>query len=109
MDWEPAVGMRVVCVQDDWCCQQGEAAPRRNKVYTIREVTAYGPHVGLRLREIVNAPRHYIESFGECYFGCQFFRPLEEKKTDISVFQRLLVGASVRESESLTNHTCLSG
>ena len=65
--------------------------PVKGNIYTIRDildVSYYGPCC--RLQEIVNQPRQYNEGFHEAGYGVYGFRPVVERKTDISVFQSLL-------------------
>lgn len=91
------VGQKVVCVS------VGQNVPGRNTVakylkqgaiYTIRELCDFpyepdrdlGP--GVRLEEVYRSP---IDGEWEDYpFSIYRFRPLTEKKTDISVFTAML-------------------
>lgn len=94
------VGMKVVCVQayPNIAVYGDETVPRAGRVYTIREI---GPAPGdgeicVLLSEIVNQTRIYVhrstgEKFlGEPGFAAGYFRPVEVRKTDISIFTRML-------------------
>lgn len=64
-----------------------------NKIYTVTDVLMqpYWKSPGLLLAEI--CPRH-----GYCSFESLMFRPIVERKTDISALKALLVpGAKIRE------------
>ncbi len=86
------VGQKVVCIDDDWGSApmggQVQYLPTKNDVYTVRAITVNGNgKVFIRLHEIVNPQtdkHHEAEFWAEC------FRPVAERKTDISVFRKLL-------------------
>ena len=87
------IDQRIVCIDDDWglapLCGQVQHWPKKGDVYTVRAIIVNGSNgkVFIRLREIVNPEtdkHHEAEFWAEC------FRPVVERKTDISVFQRLL-------------------
>jgi len=97
MDWEPRVGMPVLCVSDlnghrafkSW----SGSIPTRGGVYFIREVLP-DPRRGfsgvfLRLREIVNRPYDSHVGPFEAAFAVKHFRPLDERRID--VFRQILV------------------
>lgn len=63
--------------------------PKKNHVYTVRELT-FHETAGLRVEEILNNKHHYKEGYEECAWLVDEFRPLEERKTDISIFEKLL-------------------
>lgn len=72
-----------------------ETDPVYGHIYTIRELGFEFDVATLRLVEIVNPPNLYRNSSGaverqEIWYACSNFRPLEERKTDISIFTRLL-------------------
>jgi hypothetical protein len=48
---------------------------------------------GVRLHEIRNPDVKYCDGTTECAFDVRGFRPVTERKTDISVFKRMLTGA----------------
>lgn len=94
LGWEPYSGRKVVCLRDGWNVAQGEHAPVAGRIYTIRSVDP-GRRPGddrlyLKFHEIVNAPRKYKEGFEECSFDMNEFRPIDDRRTDISIFRGLL-------------------
>jgi hypothetical protein len=90
------VGQKVVCIREDWRGGYGdEELPRKGRVYTIRGIDLIrgtcSDQVGLWLEEIVNEPRIYEGGLcDEVSFGHQKFRPLVVRRTDISLFQKML-------------------
>ena len=87
------VGHKVVCIYDDWGPAplgggQVQHWPKKDDVYTVCAITVNGNgKVFIRLREVVNPEtdkHHEAEFWAEC------FRPVVERKTDISVFRKLL-------------------
>lgn len=97
------VGQKVVCITDEWRCPPNENIPRKDCIYTIREIMANDKRVGLRLKEIINQPRAWIDADGleEGAFCASYFRPLQDRpkeaQTDISVFTPLL---TAKETET---------
>lgn len=74
----------------------GETLPEPNVIYSIREIEPPDPDDGMvciRLHEIVN-PSGVFQ--GECAFNSQRFRPVIERKTDISIFTNILNTQRVR-------------
>ena len=75
----------------------GETLPSAGVVYTIREIEPPSADplglVFIRLFEIINPSSH---EFGECAFNSQRFRPVVERKTDISIFTDMLKTQRVR-------------
>lgn len=95
------VGQKVVCISDDWFCQHPIVFPIKGRIYTVRGKNLE-PHnavspVGLYLVEIVNT----VFGARENAFDAEGFRPLVEKKTDISIFTHMLSGSPVRISEDV--------
>jgi hypothetical protein len=84
------VGQKVVCIAQA-SNPYGEAVPQVGSVYTIREVCD-GQELGpcYRLIEIVNPPMDYSDGHRECDFTHWLFRPVIERKPDISCFVRIL-------------------
>lgn len=94
------IGQKVVCV-DTWPSDLSlgygdEAGPVRGGIYTIRnfDTDLYGQSA-CRLVEIKNKRRQYTNEKGkrvmwEQSFYTHRFRPLVEKKTDISIFTKML-------------------
>ena len=89
------VGQKVVAVRDDDDGNVGERfGLRRGQVYTIAEI---GPNCppkdtyGVRIVELQLKPGDW---------WCAFcFRPLDERKTDISVFTSMLSPTSPKKME----------
>jgi hypothetical protein len=87
---EFAIGQKIVCVCDDWknvlrmsVKETGERYPVKDGVYTV---------VGRNWLLLANLPGVVIaEVNNDSIWAEQNFRPLESKKTDISIFQKLLV------------------
>lgn len=101
-DWQ--VGDRVVCVET-WLLKDGtgdEAGPVAGHIYTIREIGLLHPFkndVCVRLAEIINPIRAYLDATGEACFAAARFRKVEPRKTSIAIFERFLLNpnAPVRE------------
>jgi hypothetical protein len=85
------VGQLVICINDNFEIRYPVCGyPIRNGIYTIRAlvVTPWGP--GLHLYEIQNPQMFFkYDIFDELAFKEKRFRPVA-KKTDISVFTKLL-------------------
>lgn len=92
------VGQKVVCITNyhKACQMYGvDPYPRQGRIYTIRDIDARGSNgVGLRLEEIHSAPMLHILNgkpvVCETAFVATGFRPVVERKTDISTFTALL-------------------
>lgn len=103
MECNFVVGQKVVLVDDKWPKRtySGQITrPVRGGVYTIREIRlSLVPERGgirpcLLLSEIVNG-KVAVESpagmgMGEPTFDCSRFRPVQARKSDISVFKAML-------------------
>ena len=63
--------------------------PVKGCIYTIRNVEVIGDTVALWLQEVQNPP--VGSACSEVGFSSRGFRPLRSHKTDIGVFQKLLV------------------
>lgn len=103
MECRLTVGQRVVCI-DDTCYNEmpimydeyyigGLDGLKVGEQYTIRWVGMWQgiyvePMVCVRLLEIV---RNSMPMYGETPYQARRFKPLEEKKTDIGIFTKLLV------------------
>jgi hypothetical protein len=102
------VGQKVVCVSDDWWLN-GERHDRWYKrlpvcgeVYTIRSIVVLnefmGGIAGLKLEEFIFPDGSRFDGNGEGAFIATHFRPVIERKTDISIFTRILDDVSKRET-----------
>lgn len=102
-DWH--VGMKVVCVDDvfDESGRNGigracEVVPVAGQVYTIRAIGKFYPgnpeELVIVLNEIVNPVLPYRYGYSvvrsERCFGVFRFRPVQKRKTDISIFTAIL-------------------
>jgi hypothetical protein len=85
------VGQKVVCVDDSLSELRdlNEILPTRGTVYTIRAIVRRGS-LCFHLVEITNEPYRYQDGFGEVSFKAYRFRPVVERKTDISIFTAML-------------------
>jgi hypothetical protein len=98
------IGQHVVCVDDRFVGENGvfdptftERCPNlpvKGRIYTVRGFVvpcAGCPRTpGILLEEIINPPCAYIEGTFEPSFFPLHFRPLTDRKTDISVFMAML-------------------
>ena len=100
------VGQKVVCVDDDWSRHPEwgrlQQRPVLNGIYTVRSVSPHwheGGGTGLLLVEVRNPEIDWSDGDTcECRFPSRRFRPIVERKTDISELKALLVpGAKIRE------------
>lgn len=87
------VGQKVVCVRS-WGTRNREEyeCPVKGVVYTVREFVDIGTEPSLRVCEIHNSPIAWanVEGLVEPSWVRHAFRPMVERKTDISVFTALL-------------------
>lgn len=103
------VGQKVVCVRDGWafpgCRLPPPNLPKCGETYVIRsaEPAALYPGQALRLHWLINPPIilpsgvQYEPAF--CVIGCDGvmnFRPVIERKTDISIFTKSLTPSGKR-------------
>jgi hypothetical protein len=88
LNWK--VGDKVVCLKNGkWSgLQPDESFPVYGGIYTIRNIEPHKDEVYIRLEEVVN-PGDY-EDCEECQFWAKHFRPVQTRKTDISIFTALL-------------------
>lgn len=92
------VGQKVVCVDDGWANWQladmrsaGISSPIKGEIYTVRAVETLQGEAHVWLAEIVNPIVDYSDvGQNEQGWAPELFRPVVERKTDISVFTRLL-------------------
>lgn len=87
------VGQKVVCINDNFNGGFGdETDPVKGGIYTIRDIRPWrnGHDAGFLFFEINNLARHYEGGFMECSYNVKKFKPLEERKTDISSLVALL-------------------
>jgi hypothetical protein len=91
------VGQKVVCVDDDFRCgyERIVKTPVKGQVYTIRRLYTFKACTGsvvtiVHLVEIVNPVRKWDAGVMEAGFVPRRFRPVVQRKPDISVFKSLL-------------------
>ena len=92
------VGQKVVCINGemkdreaaDFYSSKGIVFPSKGTIYTIRQILWLEDFYALRLEEIVNPIVRYKEHTLEHAFHVDRFRPLVERKTDISQFKAML-------------------
>lgn len=91
-DWH--VGMKVVCISEQYrptsAPDERDILPREGQVYTIRSFHKSG---NLWLVEIRNKRRVWSTGRHEYAFHPSRFRPVQPRKTDISMFTAMLKGA----------------
>ena len=89
-------GMPVICILPDTCKWQvgyGEIEPQAGAIYTVRTVECCvvddAAVVFLRLREIVNQSRPYVDGYTEPMWEASGFRPLTSRETTIHALKSL--------------------
>lgn len=71
--------------------EEGEVPYEMGMVYTIRSIEEFAPFgIGLRFVEIKNPPVATVLGVMERGWHQEYFRPIVEQKTDISVFEKML-------------------
>jgi hypothetical protein len=103
------IGQKVVCI---WQYSRGmddcPSIPQKGQVYTVRGFSdaPYRPdELAIYLEEVVNPPFDYSPGWdwtGEPSFMACRFRPVVERKTDISIFTEMLGPNKVKEFAALT-------
>lgn len=87
------IGQKVVCV-DDRPSSSGYPAPfKKGDVFTVALVKRMWDGVGI---DLVELPRASIECGGHTLYNSKRFRPITERKTDISIFKRILADCDQR-------------
>jgi len=97
------VGQRVKYVGPDCSVKAaacGNVAPVPGAEYTVREVGFVQISLGacenaIRLCEIVNPPCAWYGGVFELWMNAKYFRPITERKTDISIFTEMLLPQGV--------------
>jgi|HubBroStandDraft_4_1064222.scaffolds.fasta_scaffold00045_66 hypothetical protein len=97
------IGQKVVCVDDSTTDAAGRASlqsrgmiwPSKGLVYVVRWVGHWhfndGPLLAVRVAEIINPVVTWADGDAdELAFLASRFRPLIERKTDISIFTEIL-------------------
>lgn len=81
------VGQKVVCV-DDSPGELGPTSVKRGSIYTVSRVYLDSGQIGICLAEA--KPCHALLGF-----WARRFRPIVSRKTDISIFKRMLTPTGV--------------
>ena len=91
------VGQKVVCVDDHFNCGYARLVktPIKGQVYTIRRLYTFKACTGsvvtiVHLEEIVNPVLKWDAGVMEAGFVPRRFRPVVQRKTDISLFTSML-------------------
>jgi hypothetical protein len=100
------VGQKVVCVREPCPGHErrfaypDEQIPKFGSVYTIRDALMIQGEScpQYRLQEIVNPVYRYSQGAMECTYPHAAFRPVIERKTDISCFTQILDKVNKRET-----------
>lgn len=91
------VGQKVVCIHEPRASQiakwPGSHWPHKGGVYTIRAINVWPTETLLRLAELDNS--HFTISRIEPGFDASHFRPVVERKTDISIFTKMLINTRI--------------
>ena len=95
LNWH--VGMKVVCVKTPRHRSPCEAHPIVGRVYTIRSTSADEEGVFVRLDELRNPVLCYVDRIAEVEFEALFFRPVQPRATDISIFTAMLTDQRQKE------------
>jgi hypothetical protein len=104
MGWERygKVGDKIVCIRDESEMMHpaaGDVMPKKDQIYTIRGFEREDDDVFFYLEEIRNQPGLYWDGYGETCFHSEGFRPIQDRKTDISSLTKLLNTAPADELE----------
>lgn len=91
LDWH--VGMKVVCIEMN--VRNADVRlfpdlPQKGRVYTVSRITtAFTGEIGIQLRE-VNTPIVGRKHKKQGLFPARWFRPVQKRKSDISIFTAML-------------------
>ena len=98
------VGQKVVCIGtvgspnvdwEAWVSCWKIIRPSRGSVYTVRDIRMGAIRQHVRLVEIINPNAEFKDAQPqEPWFWAEAFRPIVERKTDISALQALLIPAN---------------
>jgi hypothetical protein len=99
------VGDKVQCVRATGIPYHAIVAPSEGDVCAIREIVTHGDEILLRLdeyrNELMTCINHGERFFVEPAFCHTRFRPVMPRKTDISIFTRLLNTAPAQIPEAV--------
>ncbi|TQX91281.1 hypothetical protein EQW76_00645 [Rhizobium sp. rho-13.1] len=102
------VGMKVVCIEGGTQCPVGCVVLNdfvkadKGKVYTVRAV-GVGAISQMAIIRLVEIPDQWVDVLlhgeimrGDVVFDAAAFRPVVERKTDISIFKAMLTPSKAR-------------
>lgn len=92
------VGQKVKYVGPDFGSPWNQITPTPNAEYTVRACGFVMGEDAILLNEVINAPRQWAEGIHELWMNSKFFRPIVERKTDISIFKRMLIPSRQKET-----------
>jgi hypothetical protein len=98
------VGQKVVCVDDsgNWTNGFYYEIPVKGRIYTIRDIdtrcVVFFGKAAIRVEEIILPIENTLVGEWEPGYSPDRFRPVIERKTDISVFTRILDKVNKRET-----------
>lgn len=72
------VGQKVVCIADGWDAPHGLNLPKKDSVYTVRELRFGG--IAILLVEVRNEVRRVFAGDLEAAFASEGFRPLTDSE-----------------------------
>lgn len=88
------IGQKVVCVDASCTSSLGwfpGSEPKRGRVYTVRSIGIARNHEpGIRLSELTLTTGRPGALQQDAYYRARRFRPAVERKTDISIFRKML-------------------
>ena len=90
------VGQKVVCVNAANIFAPGSAPLVEDAIYTVRSIERRSGGEGVALVEIIGEPWDG-GGFPEVMFHTHRFRPVVERKTDISIFTKMLTPSNITE------------
>lgn len=95
MECKFTVGQKVVCIdaKRDRSGGGGYVELVEGNIYRVREVLICDNEVCVRLQEILERAHYLYDRVifaDDLPFLARRFKPLEERKTDISIFQKML-------------------
>jgi len=85
------IGQKVTQIRPvAWTGPYDETHPQFGVVYTVRAINLHKGDYYFHFFEIRNPVHQYVDGTFEMDYCTQFFRPLVERETDISIFTKML-------------------
>jgi hypothetical protein len=99
------INQKVICIKGGPCDAEIDnpwiarrfVFPRKSDLLTIRSIETSDRGTYLRFHEIKNQPFAFEDGFGEMEFNADHFRPIVDRKTDISTFTNILDDVNSKE------------